>query len=202
MSHKSTPASAEIIALGQAELHYYPHFLTADAGLALFTALRDSLCWEQSRIKVYGREHPIPRLNAWYGDEGISYRYSGRQFDAHPWLPALQQARQRIAAVCPQAFNSVLANYYRDGNDCMGWHADNEPELGRAPVIAALSLGSSRCLRFRANRDHRQTLNLDLAAGSLLIMGTGVQQQWQHSLPRRARAGQRISLTFRQVANR
>lgn len=193
MSHRSTP---ERIALGAQWLHYYPQFIEPDQADALLHWLRDNLAWEQSRIKVYGREHPIPRLNAWLGEPGLSYRYSGVTFQARHWPQRLASLATEIGQCTGQCFNSVLANYYRDGRDCMGWHSDDEPELGPAPCVAALSLGAVRSLKFRPRQGGGAT-GLALGHGSLLVMAPGVQRHWQHSLPRRAGVGPRLSLTFR-----
>lgn len=189
----------ERVALSGGDLFYKADYLAADRALTLFEQLRNALLWEQSRIKVYGKEHPIPRLNAWYGDEGLSYRYSGREFIAHRWTSELKHLCNDLNDRLGTGFNSVLANYYRSGADAMGWHADNEPELGPAPTIACISLGTPRDLRFRHSAGEGKSFAMKLASGSLLVMGPGLQRCWQHSLPRRVHAGARISLTFRQV---
>ena len=198
MSHKSTLECRHL--LGEA-LTYFPNFLAPKQALAHFTELQQSLIWEQSTINLYGKSHKIPRLNAWYGEPGIRYRYSGASFEAKPWTPLLLSIRDNLVREHGLSLNSVLANYYRDGKDAMGWHADNEPELGFQPVIATVSLGSARTLRFRHNKREQASFGLDLAPGSLLIMAPGLQSEWQHSLPKRVNAGPRISLTFRQVVD-
>lgn len=162
-------------------------------------SLVDGLAWRQGRVRVFGREHPIPRLEAWFGAEGVRYRYSGQTLEATGW-PALVEPL--VEAVCEQAeepFNAVLANWYRSGGDKMGWHADNEPELGANPVVASLSLGARRDFRLRRNEDHRQTITVGLGEGDLLIMGGALQHHWQHSVPKRANAEDRVSLTFRKI---
>lgn len=166
----------------------------------LFTQLADNLHWQQTMIRVYGRRMPIPRLNAWYGDAGARYTYSGARFTPEPWTDELEDVRQRLTAFTGTAFNSVLANLYRDGSDSVAWHSDNEPELGAEPAIASLSLGASR--RFRLRHRHLPPVAVDLHAGDLLLMTGPLQQHWQHALPKTRRSvGARINLTFRRVVN-
>lgn len=166
----------------------------------LFTQLADNLHWQQTVIRVYGRVQPIPRLNAWYGDAGASYTYSGARFVPEPFTPSLVALRERLQVFTGCAFNSVLANFYRDGSDSVAWHSDNEPELGAEPAIASLSLGASR--RFRLRHRHLPPVAVDLHAGDLLLMTGPLQQHWQHALPKTRRSvGARINLTFRRVVN-
>ena len=134
------------------------------------------------------------------GDPGARYRYSGTTHTPSPWHAAVLNLRDRIAAHCDAPFNSVLINLYRTGQDSMGWHADNEPELGPEPLIASVSLGATRDFRLRRNDRSQPTITHALESGSLLVMKGDMQRDWQHSLPRRARVNQpRINLTFRQV---
>jgi len=179
--------------------------LYADIGLtqtpALLAQLLASTAWEQHTITLYGSSHPQPRLVAWHGDPGAVYRYSGITHTPRPWTPALAALRDAVASVCNASFNSVLLNYYRDQRDSMGPHADDEPELGPEPVIASLSLGATRRIRFR----HRTRRDLpgssfELCDGSLLVMRGATQRHWQHAVPRQARpCGARLNLTFREV---
>ncbi|MBB3168461.1 alpha-ketoglutarate-dependent dioxygenase AlkB family protein [Simiduia aestuariiviva] len=189
----------EVIELVGGALGYKPDYLAPEAALRLFEHCRSFLDWEQSLVMVYGKAHPIPRLNAWYGDDNISYQYSGTRFLAHAWTPELKSLCLSLNVQLDANFNSVLANFYRSGSDAMGWHSDDEPELGSAPVIACVSVGCERVLRFRHKQRAAPSFGMPLESGSLLVMGAGLQSHWQHSLPRRATAGPRISLTFRQV---
>lgn len=158
-----------------------------------------SIPWEQRTIVVHGREHPQPRLTAWFGDEGCGYAYSNVRMEVLPWFPLLAELRGICSGLAGHGFNSVLANLYRDGNDAMGWHRDNEPELGTEPVIASLSLGGTRRFRLR-HRVTRESVDVDLGPGSLLVMSGLSQECWEHCVPRRAKvAGPRINLTFRRV---
>jgi alkylated DNA repair dioxygenase AlkB len=165
----------------------------------LLQALGEAVPWEVHRIRLFGREHPSPRLSCWIGDPGTAYRYSGSVFEPRPWPSALVPLRERLDGELGAGFNSVLANLYRDGRDCMGWHSDAEPELGPAPVIASLSLGATRRFSFK-HRATGRTLALDLPHGSLLVMAGATQRHYRHALPRTARpVGVRINLTFRRI---
>jgi len=191
------------LALPGATLAVDPRWLASDAADALFAALRDTLPWQTHRLRLFGREVAAPRLSAWVGDPGARYRYSGTLFEPGPWPDALLPLREQLSAALGTQFNSVLANLYRDGGDAMGWHSDNEPELGPAPVIASLSLGATRRFVLRHRADPAQRLALDLAHGSLLLMAGDTQRNYRHAVPRTARpVGPRINLTFRHVTAR
>ena len=193
--------------LSQAELLFEPAFLPAAKAQVLLAQLTAAVAWEQRSIRIFGQEIPQPRLTAWYGDAEARYTYSGLAWEPRPWLPALQALRQRLEAATGARFNSVLLNLYRNGRDSMGWHADDEPELGSAPAIASLSLGATRRFRLRPYRAQPRAglgpapFGLDLPSGSLLLMRGPTQQHWQHALPKTARpVGPRLNLTFRWVA--
>jgi alkylated DNA repair dioxygenase AlkB len=165
----------------------------------LYRQLSAQLAWTRHTVRLFGRELPAPRLSAWHGDATASYRYSGTCHAPQPWTPALVAVRDRIAAALGVEFNGVLGNLYRDGADAMGWHSDDEPELGPAPVIASASFGASRRFALRHRASGRREV-LELGHGSLLVMAGASQRCWQHSLPRTARScAPRINLTFRQV---
>ncbi|QDH71880.1 alpha-ketoglutarate-dependent dioxygenase AlkB [Lysobacter alkalisoli] len=177
-----------------------PEWLSRRDAEALFHQLRDGIAWEVHRIRLFGRMHASPRLSCWIGDAGARYRYSGTLFEPHPWPEALLSVRARLRRELGVDFNSVLANLYRDGRDAMGWHSDDEPELGPEPVIASVSLGATRrfLLKHRIRPDAR--LTLELPPGSLLVMSGPTQRHCQHALPRTQRmVGERINLTFRRV---
>ncbi len=188
------------IDLAGAELTLDPAWLPSAEADALFDALLTGVVWEVHRIRMFGREIDSPRLSCWIGDPGAAYTYSRTRFEPHPWLPELRPIRTRLRETLGIDFNSVLANRYRDGRDAMGWHSDDEPELGLRPVIASISLGATRrfALKPRAEGGHR--LALDLPHGSLLVMGGDTQTHYRHALPRTARpVGERINLTFRRI---
>lgn len=186
--------------LEEAELAFDPCWLDAGAAAALLSALRESVPWQVHRIRLFGREHDSPRLSCWIGDPGASYRYSGAHFQPNPWPAMLLPIRERLARQLGVDFNSVLANRYRDGRDAMGWHGDDERELGSAPVIASLSLGAARRFALKHRRLPERKLVLELPPGSLLVMAGPTQQHYRHALPRTTRpVGERINLTFRRV---
>lgn len=186
--------------LEDAELAFDPSWLDAGAAAALLAVLHDAVPWQVHRIRLFGREHASPRLSCWIGDPGAGYRYSGTHFEPHPWPPALHPIRERLARELGIEFNSVLANRYRDGRDAMGWHGDDERELGPAPVIASLSLGATRRFVLRHRLQPQRKLVLELPRGSLLVMSGATQRHYRHALPRTAKpVGERINLTFRRV---
>lgn len=169
----------------------------------MLAALRAQVPWEVHRIRMFGRWVDSPRLSCWIGDAGTGYVYSGARFEPRPWPEALAALRPRIDQAAGVAMNSVLANLYRDGRDAMGWHSDDEPELGPWPVIASLSLGGSRRFVFRHRRAPERKFELALEHGSLLLMAGDTQVDWKHALPRTARpVPPRINLTFRRILSR
>lgn len=188
----------ELIELPGARLYYERDFV-ADSG-AIYQALQQQVAWRQERIRLFGREHPQPRLSAWYGDSEASYRYSGLALTPLPWLAPLQALRRQLQQHLGCRFNSVLLNWYRHGQESMGLHADDEPELGAEPVIAAISLGAERRLVFRHRQRVEAPVALAPADGSLLVMAGRCQALWRHELPKTRRpVGGRISLTFRRI---
>lgn len=188
------------IDLPDAQLTYWSQFIDAEAGKRLFADLLTTLAWQQEQISMFGKNHKVPRLQVWMGDQQAHYHYSGLALLPQPWSPVAVAIKQKIEACCNQRFNSVLINLYRDGQDSNGWHSDDEPELGKNPVIASLSLGATRRFRLRHKNCKDQTYSLDLISGSLLLMAGTTQHYWQHCLTKTAkRVGPRINLTFRQV---
>lgn len=186
--------------LADASLQMDPAWLPAGRADALMAELREDLDWEVHRIRMFGRMVDSPRLSSWIGDAGASYVYSGTRFEPRPWHRALLQLRGELRALLGIDFNSVLANLYRDGRDAMGWHSDDERELGPAPVIASISLGATRRFAFKHRRDPGRKLAIDLPSGSLLVMRGDTQSNYRHALPRTARAvSDRINLTFRHI---
>ena len=165
-----------------------------------FTRLHEEILWERHRLRIFGRNVDSPRLSCWIGDPEAVYTYSGARFAPHAWTPALAELREYLFAHCGERCNSVLANLYRDGRDSMGWHSDDEPELGAEPVILSLSFGGVRRFRLRHRRDPRLRLELDLPSGSLLCMAGATQRHYRHDLPKTARdVAARINLTFRSI---
>lgn len=169
-------------------------YAKADAD-ALFARLHDETPWKQERSRM----GPFPRLTAWYADPGLTYSYSGVTHDALPWTEALAGIRRRVDDAAGTLFNSVLLNLYRDGKDSIGYHADDEPELGVNPVVASISLGGVRQFVLKHIKSGEK-LTYDLAHGSLLIMGGTSQHHWMHGVPKtKATAEPRINLTFRNI---
>ena len=192
--------SLEPIPLPDACMHYNPNWIAQTQADELYRELANCLPWEQPVITVFGRSNPIPRLQSWHGDPNASYRYSGHDHAPQPWTSALSSLREHLQTELKTPFNAVLANWYRNGNDTMGWHSDDEPELGPTPTIASISLGAERSFRLRHRHNHQQTHSIELSHGSLLVMSEHTQDHWQHSLPARKRVQTgRINLTFRYV---
>jgi alkylated DNA repair dioxygenase AlkB len=188
------------LTLPDAELAFDPAFIAPAEAEVLCAELRLGIAWEVHRIRIFGREVDSPRLSCWIGDPGAAYAYSRTRFEPRPWTPRLSSLRERIELACGASFNSVLANLYRDGRDGMGWHSDDEPELGPRPVIASLSLGATRRFSLKHRRDAGEKLSIDLPAGSLLLMRGETQENYRHALPKSAKAvGERINLTFRRI---
>ena len=181
------------------ELYWLRQFYSPITADEYFQQLQQSLDWQQEHLFIYGRWLKVPRLMAWYGDAGAHYRYSGVDHQPQAWTNGLAELRLDVEAACGQCFNSVLANLYRDGRDSMGCHADDEKELGQTPLIASLSFGDSRLLRFKHQKTG-QKLDIELAHGDLLVMAGELQHHWRHELPKTRKTKQaRINLTFRRI---
>lgn len=166
---------------------------------ALFATLQREVPFEARPIKLFGREVMQPRLVAWIGDASAVYTYSGLRHEPQPWTPTLASLRVELEARTGLAFNSVLCNLYRDGRDSVGWHADNEPELGLDPIVASLSLGASRRFQLR-HRTSDCKLALTMTHGSLLLMRGTTQRFYRHAVPKEPRLHEpRINLTFRRI---
>jgi len=181
------------------ELYLIRGFYPEEQAKQLFNQLLKTLAWREEQIFLYGRWLKLPRLMCWYGDKNAEYRYSGVNHQPLPWTDALLSIRQKIQSFYPSDFNSVMANLYRNGSDSMGCHADNEKELGENPVIASLSLGEERLLRFR-HQQSKEKLDLILREGDLLIMAGEIQHHWRHELPKTKKLKtERVNLTFRHV---
>jgi len=187
--------------ISNGEVIIYPQFFEQQESDRFFEQLHRNLEWRQDLIRVFGREVRIPRLNAWYGDGGKIYTYSGNIMSPIPWTPTLILIKEKIEQEISLNFNSVLANLYRDGKDSVSWHSDDEPELGINPVIASISFGETRRfqLRHKSNKE-LEKVEIALTHGSLLIMKGTTQHYWKHQIPKTAKnIGARINLTFRFV---
>jgi alkylated DNA repair dioxygenase AlkB len=190
----------EHLPMPDAEVTFYPEFFSADESSSLFQQLVDQIQWKQESARFGGKAVPLPRLTAWYGDEGKSYRYSGITVNPIPWTPLLLTIKERVEAASQVKFNSVLLNFYRGERDSVAWHSDDEAELGKNPVIASVSFGATRKFQFKhkTNTDHR--LAVDLTPGSLLLMAGATQHFWKHQIPKTTKpVDPRINLTFRVI---
>lgn len=186
----------------QAEVDWYPHWLSPEEAAVALAALSDEVVWKQDLIRTPGGIKPLPRLTAWQGDPGTVYIYSGIRNEPHVWTPTVHALKSLAEATCAAHFNSVLLNRYRSGEDSMGWHADREPELGLQPVIASVSLGVTRRFDLRHNQTG-QSRAFELTSGSLLVMRGDTQREWRHRIAKvPGLRGERINLTFRFVTAR
>lgn len=193
------PLRSGNLAARDGELYYRGGFLDTDAADRAFAALQNEMAWEREVVTIVGRKVAVPRLVAWHGDANAIYRYSGLEHVPRPWTPTLLALRTRVQKVSGLGFNSVLGNWYRSGDDSMGWHADQEKSLGPNPWIASISLGAERLFKLRHNSGD-PALDLRLGHGSLLLMGGNLQHRWRHCLPKsRSVTGARINLTFRLI---
>ncbi|MEY3585270.1 MAG: hypothetical protein RLZZ243_334 [Bacteroidota bacterium] len=187
--------------LEDGEYWFMRDFLSFDQARGYETLLLNTIEWKQEEVYVFGKKYKEPRKTAWYGDEDCVYSYAGKTNHPTPWTDALVQLKTDIEALIPNtSFNSVLLNQYRDGNDKMGWHSDNEKELGKNPIIASLSLGTTRFFDFKHKRIKTLKKRLELPSGSLLIMCGTTQENWLHQVPQQKKVmDSRINLTFRTV---
>jgi alkylated DNA repair dioxygenase AlkB len=193
----SDASDKELIQLADGcKLSYWPSFLTDQQ--RLFSQLQQSLNWQQNNLSIGGKTIAKPRLEVFYAEAGLQYSYSGSMLKTESFTPLLLELKHKVEAETGHSFNAVLCNYYRDGRDSVGQHADDEPELGKKPVVAALSFGAARRFYLKHNK-MGERLAIDLAGGSLLLMHEGVQQYYQHGINKVKQAEPRISLTFRQI---
>jgi alkylated DNA repair dioxygenase AlkB len=187
----------EQINLRNGWIQYAADFLDPQAAADLYAQLKNELNWESGEITLFGKTYATPRLEAFYAEDLQAYGYSGKKLTVNPIVPILETLKLHIEQTCGATFNSVLANFYRDGQDSNGWHADNEKELGKNPVIASLSLGAVRRFDIR-HETTREQFKYELQPGSLLVMGGEMQHYWKHQVAKTKQVtGGRINLTFR-----
>ena len=212
------------IAANNAELWFYPNFIKSGQSRKLFEYLHTAISWQQDSLSMYGKLVDIPRLQAWFGESNAQYAYSGLTLAPKPWLPVLEKMKNTLNEQCNDIvthssdvpfndvaannnhlnaqnvnFNSMMANCYRDNNDAVAWHSDDEPELGKQPVIASVSLGATRIFKLK-HKVSGEKLDIPLTSGSLLIMAGETQHCWQHAILRSKKAiAPRINLTFREI---
>lgn len=194
---------------GGHQLLLFRDWLPNDKADRYLNTLLEETSWQQPTIRVAGKEQPIPRQQLWYGDEGAVFSYSGRRFEPLSFTPVVLELKQAVVETCRHTFNSVLMNHYRNEHDSVGWHADDEPEFGREPCIASLSLGATRRFQLKPKPHYHQqagwekrkrSLVLDLRHGDLLLMKGGIQENWLHAVPKEKHPCEaRLNLTFRRV---
>ena len=195
-------SGAEILELVNGRLILYRTFLYNLDCKRLFNALERKTAWESGSIFIGGKKQIIPRLNSWYADESYTFTYSGIKLKPHLWYSELSEIRELLRNELSLNFNSCLLNLYRNGNDSVAWHCDDEPELGRNPIIASLSLGAPRKFAIRSLHDHNDKHTIVLPHGSLLIMEGEIQHRYEHQVPKEKNiSSPRINLTFRNIIN-
>jgi alkylated DNA repair dioxygenase AlkB len=194
-------AVLERIPMSDADVFYMEHLPLGQPPTRVLQLLIAEIAWRSEEIVMWGRRVPQPRLTAWYGDADASYTYSGLRLDPLTWTPLLLDIKARIEAVAQSSFNSVLLNCYRDQHDSIGFHSDDEPELGKQPVIASLSLGEERTFILKHKKSRAaKPVHLRLASGSLLLMRGDTQHCWRHGIFKENRpCGSRVNLTFRKI---
>jgi alkylated DNA repair dioxygenase AlkB len=176
-----------------------PSFFSATESDRLFQTLYSDLPWEGGEIKLFGKTHVIPRKQVLFADKGLEYGYSGKQLTVSYWNQTVLSIKERIEFECAFNFNACLANLYRNGNDSNGWHADNERELSKNPVIGSISLGATRVFKLKHLKTNDR-LDFEMNSGSLLVMGGEMQHYWKHQIPKtKKEVGPRVNLTFRNL---
>jgi alkylated DNA repair dioxygenase AlkB len=191
----------EVISLQDGEILFMRNFFTPKEANYYFDLLQNSINWKQEEVKFYGKTFPVPRKTAWYGYEGFNYSYSGIICFPEIWTNELLEIKKEIEKFIPdEDFTSVLLNLYNNGNDKMGWHADDEKELGINPTIASVSLGETRRFDIKHKQNPELHYKFELTSGSLLIMRGALQHHWVHQIPAQKRVKEpRINLTFRTI---
>ena len=191
------------IKIPDGEITFHQGFYNLEESHRLKQLLIKTIDWTQDEVIVYGKRHKIPRLNAWYGNEGKVMKYSGLTLESKKWTKELLEIKSKIEEATGTKFNSCLLNYYRNGSDGMGWHQDNEKELGKNPIIASVTFGETRPFQLKhiSNKELKK-VDIPLSNGSLLIMAGETQHYWKHQIPKTTREiKERVNLTFRNIIN-
>ncbi|MCO4823111.1 MAG: alpha-ketoglutarate-dependent dioxygenase AlkB [Flavobacteriaceae bacterium] len=184
--------------LKDADVWYYPNVFSEQESLLFFNTLKVDVKWQQDKITVFGKTYDQPRLTALYANNSMPYSYSKIKMQPHTFSADLLNIKQKVESICKVEFTSCLLNFYRSGLDSNGWHADNEKELGKHPIIASVSLGAPRVFHLKHRKDKSLKHKLTLEPGSLLLMQGQTQHNWLHQIPKtKKRIGERINLTFR-----
>jgi len=193
----SADATLQPIPIDDGELAFLPQLPLSMPNAAVLRGLLDDIAWREETIFLFGKAQNQPRLSAWYGE--ASYTYSGRTFHPLPFTPLLLDIKHAVEEATGKQFNSVLLNCYRNERDSMGFHSDDEPELGPEPAIASVSFGATRTFILK-HRKLPKTVKLDLTDGSLLLMAGTLQKYWRHGINKETRPrGLRVNLTFRLI---
>jgi alkylated DNA repair dioxygenase AlkB len=184
--------------LPNAHLEYFPNCFTESEANTYFNILKLDTNWCEDDIKVFGKIYKQPRLTALFGENNKPYSYSNITMYPAPFTPSILEIKNKVEAISSQKFNTVLLNLYRNGNDSNGWHADNEKELGKHPIIASVTFGEERPFHFKHRRLKNERHKITLEHGSLLIMKGAMQEHWLHQIAKtKKQIGERINLTFR-----
>tara|TARA_A100001037_G_scaffold290073_1_gene302489 strand:+ start:1305 stop:1964 length:660 start_codon:yes stop_codon:yes gene_type:complete len=187
------------ISMPDADIIHFPRLFSVLEADLLLEQLRKEVRWQQEKVKIYGQVHKLPRLTAWYGDEGITYTYSGITVDPLYWIDPLLEIKARVEDISGCSFNSVLLNRYRDGSDSVSWHSDDEQELGPCPPIGSVSFGETRSFQMKHKVCNKKQ-KIILRHGSYLLMKGNTQRNWLHQIPKSKHLlGERINLTFRHI---
>lgn len=191
----------EYLPLGADKLSFWRHAIEPERAAELVKQLQEEIPWQQVHLWLGGRKRAIPRLQCWMGDRYSHYGYSGMRLQPAPWHEAVMRIKERVEKLTCREFNSVLLNLYRNGQDSVSWHADDEQELGPRPGIASVSLGAERQFQLKPKSgDSRCKHQILLPAGSLLFMEEGLQDRWLHQIPKvKGLTLARINLTFRRI---
>ena len=198
---KGISITQQIHELGDATIKEFPFAFTKRASDKYLKDLIDETSWQQDTLWIAGREINVPRLQCWVGDRGSNYGYSGIRLEPKPWTDSILTIKERVESLTNEQFNSVLLNYYRDGQDSVSWHADDEKELGQYPIIASVSFGAHRKFQLRPKaKDDKRRFQMELRHGSVLLMSNTLQNKWLHQLPKVSGLEEsRINLTFRKI---
>ncbi len=188
------------IDLPDSNIRYFPDFMDTILADDYFSVLKKNIAWRQDDIKVFGKVYAQPRLTALYANNEKPYSYSNITMTPKPFTKELLKIKEKIESISNCEFTTCLLNLYRDGKDSNGWHADNEKELGKNPIIASISLGAPRYFHLKHNHIPEAKHKILLEHGSLLLMQGETQHFWKHQIPKTAKPiGERINLTFRVI---
>ena len=194
------PKEKIVLPLPDAVFEFYPNFFNKEEADLLYEKILAETPWQQDDITIFGKKIAQPRLTCLFGNEGKPYSYSGITMQPNPWNTTLIYIKDKIEQTAEKNFTTVLANLYRNEKDSNGWHADNEKELGRNPIIASVSFGEERKFQLKHNTNPEAKITLNLNHGSLLLMKEGSQVYYKHQIPKATQPKKaRINLTFRTI---